>query len=499
RATITRTDGRTYFANVAGGMIVPQTTLTPLAANSNSGTTNFQVSGDIVTTSPVATGTLRIDTTTSAGSLDLAGGNLTFGRTALLMDGANDFEIRRSSGTGTIANVVVHQFGTGALIYSATIATGGGFTKYGGGLLIGNMDSGAPGSVTILEGVYRIAKTTAAPTGSTTLSGGGVLELGSGDFVGGLGTGNGQVRILSDGGFSAFGATRMVNLGGAGASIAWEQTNFLPGNAALVLSSRHSNATLEFVNPLNLGASTRTVRVEDGSAAVDARLSGALTGSGSLVKTGPGTLELTGASTYFGSTTIREGVLSVNGRLAGSVNVDSGTLQGTGDGNLTGFISGGVTVGNGIGTSDSILSPGNSVGSLTTFGPLSLASDSVFKFEFDSVLGTADKVTGAGISIAPGSIFQPSDVAVASVALPLNTTFIVLANMSITPTSGTFSNLAHGAVFTVGPNTFRADYLGGSGDLALVVVVPEPGSFASLGGAFGLLLGFRRARRQPAS
>jgi fibronectin-binding autotransporter adhesin len=500
RAVVTGTDGRTYFANVSGGVVVPQTTLTPLAPNSNSGSTNFQVSGDLVTTTAITTGTLRIDTTTTAGSLDISGGNLDFARTAFLMDGSHDFEIKRTSGTGTIMNTVIHQHGTGALLYSAPIRTGGAFTKGGAGLLIGNMDSGAPGSITVNEGVYRVAKETAKPTGSTTLSGG-VLELGSGDFTGGLGTGALQVRIIADGGFSAFGATRTVNLGGAGATVTWSGSNdFLPNNSTLYLSSVHSNATLDFVNPLNLGAVTRTVRVFDGSAPVDAQLSGALSGSGELRKTGPGALALNGTSSFIGITAVHEGTLLVNGRLAGSARVAAGTLQGNGDGFTTGIINGSVTVGNGAGSNDSILSPGNGVGTLTANGALSLASDARFRFELNSQLVSpdqmADLMNAFGISIAPSATFEGIDLALTSTALALNTAFVALNNTSFDPINGTFANLANGEILAIGANFFQANYFGGDGnDLALIVVVPEPASAVTLLGGCVALLGLRRPRR----
>lgn len=494
RITTTGADGRTYYATVSGGAIAPQKDLTQLTSTSSNNATNFEVSGDVVTSGATATATLRIDTTSGPGSLDISGGSLTFGQQSFLMDGSNDFEIKRTSGTGTVGNAVIHQYGTGALIYSAPAAAG--FTKTGPGLLIGNMDSGAPGSITLNEGIYRIAKETAKPTGSITISGG-TLELGSGNFTGGLGASTGQVRIIADGGFSAFGDTRIVNIGGAAAAMVWDSTDFLPNNATFNLSSTRSNATLDFQNALSLGTLTRTVRVFDGSAPVDAQLSGVVTGTGEFRKTGPGTLALTATNTFAGLTSVREGTLAINGRIAGAVNVVAGTLQGAGDGTTTGVIQRNVTIGNGAGIGDAILSPGNSIGTLTTLGALSLASDAVFKFEFDSSVlgGSADKMVANGISIAPGSSFQSLELAVTSVALALNTSFTALDNTSFSPIDGVFANLAQGATFTLGANTFMANYSGGDGnDLVFTTVVPEPGSLVTLLGCASLL-GIRRFRR----
>src|SRR5262249_57841423 len=60
-------------------------------------------------------------------------------------------------------------------------------------------------------------------------------------------------------------------------------------------------------------------------------LSGPISGTGGLDKIGPGTLTLTGASTYTGDTNVNEGVLNVTGSLVSAVSVNQvGTLTGTG-------------------------------------------------------------------------------------------------------------------------------------------------------------------------
>jgi autotransporter-associated beta strand protein len=70
------------------------------------------------------------------------------------------------------------------------------------------------------------------------------------------------------------------------------------------------------------------------SNSVPSSYSGALSGAGlSLAKTGPGTLNLTGQSSYGGSTTVSAGTLAVEGAIGSGTNevsVTSGTLAGTG-------------------------------------------------------------------------------------------------------------------------------------------------------------------------
>lgn len=86
---------------------------------------------------------------------------------------------------------------------------------------------------------------------------------------------------------------------------------------------------------------------------------------GSLLKSGAGTLTLTGANTYTGSTTITGGSLVINGSMSGAIAVSSGgTLSGNGT-------FGGVTV-----QSGGTLSPGNSPGKQTFTGNLVLSGGS---------------------------------------------------------------------------------------------------------------------------
>ncbi|MES2307616.1 MAG: autotransporter-associated beta strand repeat-containing protein, partial [Verrucomicrobiota bacterium] len=80
--------------------------------------------------------------------------------------------------------------------------------------------------------------------------------------------------------------------------------------------------TVDFKNPLNLATADtgmRTIRVENGSAAIDAKMSGGIIDGAPLkwgiIKTGDGTLELSGANTYDGETQIQAGSLLVSGSL----------------------------------------------------------------------------------------------------------------------------------------------------------------------------------------
>ncbi|WP_447952631.1 autotransporter domain-containing protein [Sphingopyxis chilensis] len=111
---------------------------------------------------------------------------------------------------------------------------------------------------------------------------------------------------------------------------------------------------------------------------------GSISGAGSFVKQGEGTLNLTGDSTYSGPTSVDGGTLAVNGSIVSPVTVNSGgTLGGNGS-------VGSTTVGDG-GT----LAPGNSIGRLTVNGDLAFAPGSTYEVEVNAA-GEADRLDATG-------------------------------------------------------------------------------------------------------
>jgi len=143
-------------------------------------------------------------------------------------------------------------------------------------------------------------------------------------------------------------------------------------------------------------------------------LNGAVSGDGSLTKAGGGALVLTGDNSYGGATNVLAGTLYVDGdqtAATGLMTVATGaTLSGTG------VIGGDVDIANGA-----TLSPGDSPGTLTINGDLTLNSGSLLAYEFgeanvpggalndltvvggDLVLdGTLNVTTTAGGEFGPG-------------------------------------------------------------------------------------------------
>ena len=261
--------------------------------------------GSITATTVVGTNNLaRIQsdagTLTLAGALSGAGADNSF-----VFQGAGNIDV-----TGSISGAIRVNSGTnGAGLRSLSNGnTYSGVTVLGGGVLRLNHVTAIPGGIGLTGGSSNL-----------TLSGG-ILGLGDGNLTRALGAGADQIQLTTTGtGFAAYGADRSVNLGGASASVAFGAAGFfsgVTGNPTLVLGSPSATHTLDFQNPVVL-AGVKFFRADDGSAVVDARLSGAITGSTTFSKAGAGTLELTNTgnawtgTTFIDSGTLRLGAANV--------------------------------------------------------------------------------------------------------------------------------------------------------------------------------------------
>lgn len=315
---------------------------------------------------------INADTSGGAGTLTIAG-NVAAGANVLYL-GANGAAI---SASGTISGIGSTQDGTLTSIFKdgtsaltlAAANTYTGDTRIAAGTLIaaaagslGNgsdvfVSSGAVLSVTASLSVASLRETGPGNGGTATIAGGSVLTIGGSGFnvfqnsIGGAGgltiAGSGSTNLYGTQAYTgpttvaagrlATGvalATSAVNV--SGGEFAATAANVLGDGVVVSLSNAgvYTVGGSDTIGGLDgtggtvvLGGSVLTV-----AQAGSGTFAGGLTGSGTLIKAGPGSLTLAGPAGSFGGTTLAQsGVLAVTGTLGGSVVVSgSATVAGSG-------------------------------------------------------------------------------------------------------------------------------------------------------------------------
>lgn len=351
------------------------------------------------------------------------------------------------------------------------------------------------GTNTVYDGAVRVA-----PIGTGTNANslenfnvqliGGVLES-SGTFNRTLGTGTTQVQWPNNtagGGFSAYGGDLTVDLNAVGAdTFTWASTALFARDAApLIFGSSTANATVRWVDNINLNGAARTVWVMRGTGtAPEANIMGVLS-NGSVRKIGTGVLAITANNTYAGTTTAAEGTLLVNGTHTGggSYTVSAGaTLGGTG---IIDPSAGNTVTVTGAAGNYATLAPGASIGTLTVGSAGSpnnvvMGDNSTMAGEvaFD---GSSDRLVVVGTFDLSSALNRLTITGTA----PAAGQWYTIA--SYTALTGTFEQILWGD----GIKFEAINYAYGGNNIA-VMVVPEPSVLALL--AFATAGCFLRRRR----
>ena len=415
-------------------------------------------------------------------------------------------------------------FGGGQTIVSGT--GGGG----GGNLIIGNHPNAFAEVVGTYEDigfghVFSLRGAFALPTGNVALDRNAVLELGTGDFTRALGAGAGQVRMETStgGGFAAFGADRIVNLGGAGATLVWGDvtTKFLRGPSifgagegvgGLTLGSATATHTVDFQNSIEFNngdlSPGRFIVVPNGPAAKEAIISGDLSLNG-----------LPGTADVFLDLEVA-GALEITGVVSGAISLylfDGGSLTLTAANTHTEgtFIDGATLIVNSdaaLGAAGGLVefydnSTLRAAGAITSARTFGLYGDNIV-FDtngFAVTLGAGSTVdgvelikTGAGtLTLAGTQTYETltANAGTVNVNSMLGTGFsVVNANATVNfGASQTLAelNIAAGVEVTFGDGL---PLTGGPGKSGVSAVVPEPGSMGLLlTGALGFLGRRRRS------
>jgi fibronectin-binding autotransporter adhesin len=255
-------------------------------------------------------------------------------------------------------------FGGGTLRYLAGVTSaravtlgsaGGTFDTNGHDATLSGLINGVGGLTKLGAGTLTLAGASNYP-GGTTISEG-TLQIGNGGTSGSLGSGD----IVNNGALAfnlSSSLTVADDISGSGSvSQIGSGTTTLSGTNSYAGGTTISNGVLEISSDGNLGAAAGGLSIGNGTlrladdvtstravtltgeatfdvvdAATEGMFSGVFSGSGPLVKTGEGTLTLSGTNTYTGGTQIDGGVLAVSadnnlGDSAGALTFDGGTLR----------------------------------------------------------------------------------------------------------------------------------------------------------------------------
>jgi autotransporter-associated beta strand protein len=367
-----------------------------LTFNTNRGgnwTIDTAASGRLLTT-----GGLLV--TNNVGPYDVVAGGAGTGFRAFASVASGEFIIHQYNSQGSLI------LNTGATINNNTNSNL--VTKDGVGKVVFNTGMGFTGALRILEGTVQIgnASTSGTLNASATVATSGTLAFNRTDAItftnavsgtgvvaqvgSGLATMSNAANSYSGGTVLSSGtvsyANSLADFGSGGFTFNGGAFQWKSGDTSDI-----SARTVTFVGnaPMNPNGGSVTLANPIGNG-----------GAGGLSLIGSGTLNLTAANSFSGTSTISAGVLKANNASGsalggGPVNVASGgTLSGTGS------VSGLVTAASGA-----VLAPGNGVGTLT-LGSLTLSGGSSLVWEFNATPANDLVVvsTSNGLTINGGAV-----------------------------------------------------------------------------------------------
>ena len=267
------------------------------------------------------------DTTISAGTLEIGGAG----------------QLGSGSYAGAISNSGIFEYNSSAAqTLSGVISGAGSVLKDNTGTLTLTANNNFSGGTTVDGGTLQLTVDGRIGNGGLTVNNGGTFSIANDDFnsLGGAITVNEGGTLSTDStGNNAHNIGAITLNGGTLTSSGntWSQGNWIFNGDVTV-----GGSALSTISGLAVGSqpSGGTFNVDDSvaGASTDLLVSADIT-LGSLTKTGTGTMELTGANTYSGTTTVSAGTLALNGaadnsRIAGDANtatfdvtISGGTLR----------------------------------------------------------------------------------------------------------------------------------------------------------------------------
>jgi outer membrane autotransporter protein len=343
-----------------------------------------------------------------SGVLSGAGGLSKGGGGALTLSGANTY-----SGATTINGGVLALSGAGSLASTAAVTLGTGATfdigAAAGGRTVGQL-SGAGGSTvslganTLTFGDAQNATFAGAITGT-----GGIVKQGSGtQTLAGTNTYTGTTTIaggaLALSGAGSLSAASGVSLAaGTGFDISAASGDRTVG----ALSGGAGSTVTLGANSLTFGDATNPI------------FAGTITGSGGIVKQGPGTQTLTGANVFTGGTRVNAGTLALSGAgsLAAAGAVDLANAGATfditaADGNRTvGALAGAAGTTVSLGANSLVFGDGSNQsfgGSISGSGGIVKQGSGTQTLSGVSTYGGSTTVTAGTLALAGGGSIAPT-------------------------------------------------------------------------------------------
>ena len=413
------------------------------------------------------------------GTVVLTNANTYTGTTGI---GFGALEVRNPQALGSTA---AGTFVSGRLVIN-NVALNNEPITLSGGSLVGVGTASAAGTITLSANSTLTVPDTLTLTGAITESGGarGITKNGVGiailqgpsSYTGPTNIANGTLRV---------GSTANVIPDLSAVSVATGGTLDLNGFDEAIGNLSGAGSVLLNGGRLTVGGNTAS-----------ADFSGAISGTGGLIKLGAGTQTLSGANTYAGGTAVQAGTLLVNntsgsGTGVGTVSVLSGARLGG-----SGIIGGATTVRTG-GT----LAPGNSPGLLSFASGLTTLADAALEFEIGGTtpISEYDRIDVTGLAqLAAGTDIRivPFDLGGGLYTFAGGGEFDLLIADDIRATIAglNFFLPAHGSdlsfVFSIAPLGTR-DVL----HLSVVQQVPEPETYAMLAAGLALLAFSARRRK----
>lgn len=412
----------TGTSSYSGGTVIRGGTLAILAdANLGNASSNIALSGGgrLATLADITSG--RAFTLSGSGTIETVSG------TIFALGGA-------ISGTGSLV-----KDGWGMLALTGNAGHGGGTTIAAGMLQIGNGGTSGELAGDVVNNAFLSFNRTndyvfagaISGSGSVVQSGSGTTILtGSNSYSGGTVIRAGVLQVASDSNLGAQG-TAITFFGGAlrfGTSFDTSRSLLLLGNGTVDTNGRDATLTggvYGFGDLVKTGAGTLTLtgtnsyrrtvvaagRLVGDAASIsgeivnsgtvvfdqrsDASIASVFSGTGRFDKTGRGGLELRGdSSAYSGTTTVSAGMLVVNGSLGGEIDVLTGAR-----------LQGGGTVGATTIRPGATIAPGNSIGTLTVAGDIAFERGAIYEVEVSAGGMSSDLIRASGVArLGGGSV-----------------------------------------------------------------------------------------------